>query len=121
MDPSGTPFPTWFVLADLADRVEWEPVRLDPGTGPVLAGLAMVRPGAMRILLANLTPDRRQARIAGLPHAAVDLRSLDAGTAEGAVASPEAFLRSGRRLPIEAGTLTVELEPFAYVRIDAAS
>jgi hypothetical protein len=73
VDPSGAPFPTWFVLADLADRAGWEPVSLEPGTG------------------------------------------------EGAVASPEAFLRSGRRLPTEAGALTVDLDPFAYVRIDAAS
>lgn len=121
MDPFGTPYPTWFVLADLADRAGWEPVSLEPGTGPVLAGIAMVRPGATRVLLANLTPDRRRARIDGLPHGIVDLRSLDAATAEGAVASPEAFLRSGRRLLMEAGALTVELEPFACVRIDAST
>ena len=121
MDPSGTLFPTWFVLADLADHAGWEPVSLEPGTGPVLAGIEMVRPGATRILLANLTPDRREVRIDGLPHAAVDLRSLDAATAVGAVASPDAFVRSSRRLPTGAGALTVELEPFAYVRIDAVS
>ncbi len=121
MDATGTPFPAWFVLADLADRAGWEPVSLEPGTGPVLAGIAMVRSGATRILLANLTPDRRRARIDGLPQAVVDLRSLDAGTAEGAVASPEAFLRSGRRAPTEGGALTVELEPFAYLRIDGSS
>jgi hypothetical protein len=121
MDPSGTPFPTWFVLADLADRLEWEPLRLDPGTGPIVTGLAMVRSQATRILLANVTPDRLVVRILGLAHRVVDLRSLDAGTAAGAAASPDTFLRSGAQLPIEAAALTFEMEPFAYVRIDASS
>jgi D-apionolactonase len=118
LDASGAPFPTWFVLADLADRLDWNPVRLEPGTGPAVTGIAMVRARATRILMANLTQEGRRVRIAPLLGSTVRLRSLDAGSAPGAVTSPAAFRATGRRQDIMDGRLTFEIEPFAYVRID---
>jgi hypothetical protein len=118
IDASGIPFPAWFVLADLADRHERQPVLVDEGIGLLVAALGMVGEDSTRVLMANLGPDRRRVRVGRLPGSFVRVRHLDATTATEAVASPTSFLGSGVVLDIVDGIATFDMAPFAYVRID---
>jgi hypothetical protein len=118
---SGNVFPAWFVLADLADRDDREPRQVENGTGPRVAALAMAADGAARVLIANLTTDRQRVRVGRLPGSSARIRALDAGTAPPAVADPTKFGQSFSRLDLVDGFATVELEPYAYIRIEAVA
>jgi hypothetical protein len=119
--PAGTPLPTWFVLADLADRSGWNPVALDPGLGPTITGHAMRRADDVRVLVANVTPNRVTVVTGPFEGDSADVRSLDAGTAVAAMTAPARFRASADPIAVVGERVEIRLEPFAYVRIDGAA
>jgi len=115
--PGGV-FPLYHVFADVAElaggmvapSVSTDPLRLD--------GVALVRDGTLRVLVANLTHEPSRPRIEGLPRH-VRLRFLDERNALEAMANPEEYRAAPQEeRPTEGGALEVELLPFALVRID---
>ena len=113
------PYPAWFVLADLADRAGWTPLRLGGGTGPTVTGLAMRRGGETRILVANVTAHPVPIALDGVPATRATVRVLDAQTAAAAFADPEAFRSTGLPAAVDDGRIALELPPFGYARVDA--
>jgi D-apionolactonase len=117
--PPDTVFPVWFVLADLADRAGWLPARLVTQPGAAVTGVALRRPGALRVLLANLGTDTVRVRVGPWDSGGVRVRNLDANTAGEAMAGPSRFLTSGQWRAPAGGRLDLELTPYAYARLDS--
>jgi hypothetical protein len=78
----------------------------------------MVRDGAIRVLLANMSPDRARVEVGPLPGPIVRVRSLDAGSIPEAVASPPFHVGTVDELHIMDGRARVDMAALAYVRID---
>jgi hypothetical protein len=116
--PAGMPYPTWFVLADLAQRADWTMVPIEPGLGPVVTALAMRNGVELRIMLANLTQFPIVTRVGRVGGATARARILAAGNAIEAMTAPDAFRASGEDLAVADRRIVVPLQPFAYARID---
>lgn len=114
----GQVFPLYHPLADVAAWRGAEVLETTSGNPLLVIGLAVRDGGALRLLVANVTPDRQEALIAPL-HGALRLRRLDVAGAETAGADPERFRASA--VPVSAeGELALVLEPYEVVRIDPA-
>lgn len=116
----GSVFPLYHILADVTTfggaicrGKSNDPLRID--------GLALIRDGHVRILLANLTDEAQSVAIYGLAQQ-VQVRLLDETNAEAAMRRPEAFRATeGELQRTEAGVLRLELRPHALARVDGAS
>jgi hypothetical protein len=118
MDPDSV-YPVYLVLADLADRREWQPNSLSPNTGPSLTGLVMRRSGRLRVLLANVTADIHRIELGPFAGARARIRLLDAALAVRALRRPARFLTTGRSVRVERQHVELELPPYAYARVEA--
>jgi hypothetical protein len=118
--PAGTVYPVWFALADLADRRSWRAARVVPGAGPVVTGVAMRRPRALRVLLANVTPAPLRLSLGPIDGRRARVRTLDAENAVTALAAPSRFRTSAAWHAVTGGRLDLDLGPYAYVRVDAS-
>ena len=116
----GEVYPVYHVLADLGDRARFAPVRCSVSRDRDVVALAMQAPTGSRLLIANLTPRVVATRIEGLPKGTAEWRSLDDATP---ITSTSGALdgRIRHRAPVADGSLTLELLPFAYVRVDVAT
>jgi hypothetical protein len=82
--------------------------------------LVLERSGSKRILLADLGRERRRVVVHGIgTTATARIRSLDERTARTAMTDPERWRGAAmQRIGGNASELTLELLPFALVRID---
>jgi hypothetical protein len=116
----GIVFPMYHVFRDLAD---WKAGRLVEATAsePLLVdGLALRTDGTTHVLLANLTPRPQTASVGPFQAGKVRVRQLTDETAPEAMADPERFRASGMVTPVRDGRLSLELAPYAVVRLDEA-
>ncbi len=116
---AGEIYPVYGVFRDLADRRTLAPVRCSLTDRDVVA-LGMRSGQRARLLIGNLTPRTIRARVEGLPPGNASCRVLDDSTP---VATLTGSLDTRRRtdVGVDAGTTTIELPPFATVRLDAGT
>ena len=116
---AGEVFPLYHALADV---IEWHAADvLACDSSDVLAAVglaARAKDGAVRLLVANLTPAAREILIGPL-EGEVALRRLNETTAGEAAADPAGFRRRFERTRAP-GDLMLTLQPYEVVRIDPA-
>jgi hypothetical protein len=115
----GMVFPMFHVFGDLADRDLMEPIAVRHGTPNGLASVALRRGGLVRVLIANLTPDRSTIAIGPLHGHAARIRILDDATAALALMAPSRFRRSTDPAPVRDGQTRCVLGPFAYLWLES--
>lgn len=115
----GMAFPLFHVLADATEFAGGQAVPVVSSAPLSFDGLTVRRGGTTRVMLANLTEMKQVVTLTGLHQAQAAVRMLDETTFERATAGPFAFrAEAGEPVLIRDGKLTVELHPYAYVRID---
>jgi len=115
----GAVFPLYHVLADLGEWKGREVIEADSSAPFAVEALA-VRDGAgLHVLLANLTPSAEGCTIGPLPSGRAVIRWLDETTAADAGERPDEFRQQRGDVEALSGRLTLELAPYAFVRIDA--
>jgi D-apionolactonase len=119
--PAGGAYAVFHALADVLELgAGTELVAVDSGGPAELAVLALAAGAGLRVLVANVSPEPVGVEVGPFPAGAVRLRVLDETTAGAALFEPLAY----RSLPAtsltpRAGTVPLELKPFAVARIDA--
>jgi hypothetical protein len=111
-------FPLYHVFRDLADIKAGKLVEATASEPLLVDGLALRVNGALRVLLANLTPRPQVASVGPLPAAKFKVRLLDEETAPRAMSDPEGFHASGTIITLRDGRLRLQLPPYAVARID---
>jgi len=116
--PPGAVFPMYHVFADVGELAGGEVIPTRASHRLLMDGLALRKGELMRVLVANLSCERRRVRVEGLgPEAHV--RCLDETNAEEAMLAPESFRRQpGTTYTTRAGALELELLPYAIARIE---
>lgn len=119
----GGVFPLYHVLGDVAAFAGGEILPLHSSRPLAVAGFALRKDGAHRILVANLTDDVQVVEVEGpTSPSRVRVRMLDETTAEAALREPAAFReRSGQLREADAGGLRLSLLPYSVSRIDLVS
>jgi hypothetical protein len=112
----GMVFPVYHVLADLGEWKGGDVVEARSSEPLAVEALAVRAAGKLYLLVANLTPSPQRCRIPALESAEA-VRRLDEDSFATACSEPESF-RGGTETALPGGT--VELAPFAVVRIDTA-
>lgn len=116
----GIVFPMYHVFRDLADLKAGQLVEAT-ATEPLLVdGLALRSNGTMHVLVANLTPRPQLATVGPFKARQVRVRQLNEETAQEAMSEPERFRASGTVTSVRDGRLSLELPPYAVVRLDEA-
>ena len=114
----GMVFPLYHLWRDLTEGVS------DTGCIPVLdsiaglAALAMSVVGGRRVVLANLWNKSRRVCVTGLSGGQIKERILDAASATKAAYEPAEFRNQWQSVTPTDGRVTIELRPYAYVRLD---
>ncbi len=117
----GSVFPMYHVFADLAEFRGSEVIASRSSDPRKVNGLAVRKAGRMRLLLTNLSPETARVTVLKLGER-VSVHHLDETNVERAMEAPESFrAQSGDCCATEAGSLSVELRPYALARIDAES
>jgi hypothetical protein len=116
----GMAFPLYHVLADLGELRGAEILAAASSTPLAVEALAIRAGGRMALLLVNLTPAPQRCRIAGLPASSLAVRRLDEQTFGRASTEPAAFRAAPVPLDRSDEALTLEVAPFAYLRIDTS-
>jgi hypothetical protein len=94
------------VLATMSDR----PLELD--------GLALRIDGVLRVIVANLTPERLSCRIGPLGPSLMTVRRLNADTARLAWWEPDLLESLPSAVAVRSGTVDLELDAYEVVRLD---
>jgi hypothetical protein len=115
----GTAFPLYHVLADLAEWKEGDIVEAGSSAPLAVEALAVGGHDGLHVLLANLTASAESCTVGPLPAEGPSIRRLDETTAAAAGERPEEFRAQREAVEAPAGHLTLELAPYAVVRIDA--
>jgi hypothetical protein len=113
-------FPMYHVFRDLADLKAGQLVEATASEPLLVDGLALRTNGTTHVLLANLTPRPQAATIGPFQAAKVLVRQLNDETAPEAMSDPERFRASGTVTSVRDGRLSLELPPYAVVRLDDA-
>jgi hypothetical protein len=117
--PPGAVFPMYHLFADLAEFAGAAAIPGESGAPLEVEGLALLRDGALRVLVANLTPEPRTVAIDlsawGVLEQAM-IRVLDETSALQAMTAPGVFRAAPR--PLARSLLRIELKPFAVARVD---
>ncbi|MBK8047886.1 MAG: hypothetical protein IPK16_12590 [Anaerolineales bacterium] len=115
---AGGVFPLYHVLADIATFAGGEVLPATSTDALAVDGLVLRAGGAVRYLVANLSPKPQQVEIAGLG-AQVFVRMLDASNVLEAMVVPGDFrMLSGEPHETASGQLTLMLAPYAVARLD---
>jgi hypothetical protein len=114
----GQVFPLYHPLADVAAWRGGEVLHVDSENPLLAVALAARVEGAVRLLVANVTPDEQHVVVSPL-RGAFSLRRLGAAEAEAASAEPASFRAGGEHAEAD-GELALRLEPYEVVRIDPA-
>ncbi|MBI1878614.1 MAG: hypothetical protein HYR94_10375, partial [Chloroflexi bacterium] len=113
----GAVFPLYHVLADVGEFAGGEIIPATSSQILRLDGLALRKEDQTRVILANLSPESQTVTVQNLP-AQVRVHYLDENNAEVAMQSPETFrAQEGELKQTKAGTLQLDLLPYAIVRI----
>ena len=117
---AGAVFPLYHVFADLAEFTNAQVLKLEIRADGTLEALAVRQDERFLLLLANVT-DTAQSITVETP--ALDLpriRTLDESTARLALFASEIFRRdTWQRVEYTRRTLQLELQPYAFIRLDA--
>ena len=115
-------FPLYHVLADVGELTGAVVIPTRSNDPLTVDALGLKHQRGTRMLIANLTDAAQAVTIRGLPHKVAELRRLDETCAEQASMAPEAFRAAAAELlTVTDDELTIELLPYAFVRIDARS
>ncbi len=118
--PSGAVFPLYHVFADVGEFQGGE-VLACSSTAPLkVQALALTKDGRLRIILANMTPEKQAVRLVfGAASNKFQVKVLDESTAEWAMTDPEAFRSApGESLTAEGKGTDVQVPPLALMRLD---
>jgi hypothetical protein len=117
----GMAFPLYHVLADLCELRGGE-IRAARSSAPLAVEALVIRAGDHLVLLvANLTPARQRCRVVALPAGSVAVRRLDEQTFVHASTEPRSFRAATEPFDrFDGEALTLDLDPFAYMRVDAS-
>lgn len=116
---AGGVFPLYHVLAAVGAFAGGEVLSVTSSTPLRFDALALRKGGALRVLVANYTPDAQQVALEGL-EGRFALKSLDETTAAAAMREPEAF-GAAAGTPVEGSGLCLDLPPYAVVILDRMS
>lgn len=112
----GAVFPLYHSLAEVGEWRDAQMIAAHSSHPLQVEVLALQQDSQCRLLIANLTEDPQTVTLSGLS-GQVQLRHLDERSAEWAMTQPEAFRASeGEVRATDAGTLRLELLPYAIVR-----
>ena len=111
-------FPLYHVFADVAEWKDGVIVECASYQPLDVTGLAVESGGSLHLLLANLTGVSRQVAIGPVEVSNALVRILDAQTARQAMFEPESFRQNWKQLEIQKGELSLDMAPYATVRID---
>lgn len=113
----GTVFPVYHILATVGELRDSDTLPVTTSDPLRAAALAIRHQGQTCLLLGNLLPEPQTIALR-TPGDRATVRHLDETTALAAMQSPEAFRASPRSpLAITAGTLTLDLLPYAVAEI----
>jgi hypothetical protein len=111
-------YPVYHVFADMAEFVGGEVIPTLSSDPHTVEGLAMCEGERLCVHVVNLTPEPQVVKIQNLPKR-VEHRVLDETNAIKAMVEPEAFRSEARQImDTEEGELSVQLKPFAVLRIN---
>jgi hypothetical protein len=114
----GSVFPLYHVLADVGEFAGGEVIPTQSSNILKVDGLALRKQDQTRIILANLSAEPQQMTVQNLGEQA-SVRYLDETNVEAAMQSPEEFRAQTSNLQqTSAGTLQLQLRPYALARID---
>jgi hypothetical protein len=113
-------FPMYHVFRDLADLKAGQLVEATASEPLLVDGLALRTNGTTHVLLANLTPRPQATTVGPFQAGKVRVRELNDETAPQAMSDPERFHASGTVTSVRDGRLSLELPPYAVVRLDEA-
>lgn len=115
--PGGV-FPMYHVFAAVGEFVGGQTLGFTSTQAKLISGLALDHDARRSLLIANHTADRQNVTVTGV-HGSWTLTSLDEHTADQAVRNPEGFRAApGQMVAAAAGALTLELLPYAFIRLD---
>ncbi|MEW5977479.1 MAG: hypothetical protein AB1898_16935 [Acidobacteriota bacterium] len=117
----GCVFPLYHIFADIAAFQHGQVLAANASDPLTVTGLALVRDGRKRVLLANLTREIQAVRVEGV---AGDLRiaELNEASVTQAMTSPDKFrVVPGYSLQATRGMVELTLLPYATARIDEQS
>ena len=110
--------PMYHVLADVAEFAGGEVLTSKSSEPLAVEGLGLRKGRRTRILLANMTAEPQKVALTKLGLNVI-IKKLDETTAAQAMKSPEKWRETaGERVKTDAGTLVVDLLPYAVVKID---
>ena len=119
----GMVFPVCQVFADLADLKDGELAACSSSAPLKIQALAVRRGEELHLLIANLTTQAQECAVSPVCGRHVLARALDVITAPLAMRSSDEFRSEANllKIPIRDSTLSLTLEPYSVVRIDATS
>jgi len=113
----GSVFPLYHVLADIGECRGWTLI-LSRSSRPLeMNGLALRKGKMLRLLLANMTDEKRIIELPALAKN-VRMRRLNADTAEIAMRDPERFRRNKERTGVFAQPGTLGMLPYEVIQMD---
>lgn len=116
----GMIFPVYWVFRDLAGWQGAVVLNSDSSDPRRVAPLALRLDGRTRVLVANLTAEVQELRLRLDPRAAeAEVALTDSGSYDLVPARAASARRRTTRLPVRDGQLTLPLNPYAVVRVDA--
>jgi hypothetical protein len=116
---AGGVFPLYHVFAAVGEFRGGEVVQCETSEPLAVAGLVLRKSGRLRILLANLTPEKQRAAIEGAADGEYQLTRLDESNAIAAMENPEAFhSNDGERVSLKTSGSIIELPPYGLVFMD---
>jgi hypothetical protein len=117
----GLVFPVYHVFADVAELKVAELCACS-STDPLrVQGLLLSTGESIRVLVANLTAESQECAIKSLVGDRAEVRSLDAASAEQAMARTLEFRARHTSMPFTGSTLTVSLAPYSVTTIDTST
>jgi D-apionolactonase len=116
----GALFPVYHVLTAAGAFAGGQALTVTTGVPLRVAALALRNGDRVCLLVANLTSQSQRVAVQFPPlGTAARVRHLDETTAEAAMHDPAAFHPGGAQLAAHEGQFTLDLKPFAVVRLDA--
>jgi hypothetical protein len=115
----GAVFPVFHLFADVGEFEGGEVVPSSTSDSLRVQGLVLSKNGKLRIIMANLTPEKQKFHLDGAHSGPFELKTLDEGNAEFAMVSPEAFRAAAAlSIDIDDNGADLELLPWSMMRLD---
>jgi hypothetical protein len=116
---AGMVYPLYHIFADVAEWKDGQLVHSESSPPLAVETLAMTSDGTRHLLVANLTAEPQAVTIDALADRDVNVRRLNAETAETAAFDPERYRGQSETISAK-GALEMTLAPFEVARLDAA-